>query len=393
VTDDMVSATNINHTNPTVAGNNATNAASETGDFDFLGYLLGLQATQVDEGTAGIEQGLVATKLNPSDIVDKAEESDDSKGKELSQWNQIFPGLSPLVASSPTTPVVMKSEEVETSPLPARLAANLWSTSPAAGKLSAEEQNGNAGQLQLSNAELPTPATKVVERYNSTQPETAPVQLAANSAKPGKADIELETTKPGDDRKRIGQDTVDFDGVSASRPMVSSPVSQMVEAKPEAKGTTVNELFQKVETMFHQGGGKMTVHLSPPELGQVQIQVSSRGKRVEIEMKSDNDFAKSVLESKLGDLRQTLQSQDLVLSKMEVHVSRESSAFGESNLGNFSQGSGTFQNSSHGFTENKQQERGFNQSRSSQPARFSPAPIAPTRVGNSMGNGRVDVRI
>lgn len=391
----MVSAVNLNHTNPTVAGNNATNAGSETGDFDFLGYLLGLQATQADEGTTGIEQGLVATRLNPSDIVDKAEEGDAPKGKELSQWNQIFPGLSPLVASSPTTPVVVKSEETEAAPLPARLAANLWTSAPAAGKVSVEDQKGApTAQLQLSNTELPTPRNQVIDRYNSTQPETAPVHLAANPAKSGKADFEVEVVKPGEDKKRLSQDTtVDFDGVSASRPMVSSPVSQMVETKPEAQGTTVNELFQKVETMFHQGGGKMTVHLSPPELGQVQIQVSSRGKRVEIEMKSDNDFGKSVLESKLGDLRQSLQSQDLVLSKMEVHVSRESSAFGESNFSNLSQGSGTFQNPSHGFTENRQQERGFNGSRSNNAGRFSPAPIAPTRVGTSIGNGRVDVRI
>ena len=89
----MVSAVNLNHTNPTVAGNNATNAGSETGDFDFLSYLLGLQATQSEESASGIELGMATSRLK---TADNAEESDNPKGDKLSQWNQIFPGVSTL---------------------------------------------------------------------------------------------------------------------------------------------------------------------------------------------------------------------------------------------------------------------------------------------------------
>jgi flagellar hook-length control protein FliK len=67
----------------------------------------------------------------------------------------------------------------------------------------------------------------------------------------------------------------------------------------------------------------MTVALNPPDLGQVEIHVTTRGKNVEVSMKSENDFAKSAIESSLGDLRSSMEAQDLNLTKMEVHVQRD----------------------------------------------------------------------
>jgi flagellar hook-length control protein FliK len=81
----------------------------------------------------------------------------------------------------------------------------------------------------------------------------------------------------------------------------------------------VPELMEKVSSMASQGGGRMTVSLHPPELGRVEIDVSSRGGRVEIDLRSENDMAKAVLESALGDLTQSLQLQDLNVTRLEVH--------------------------------------------------------------------------
>ena len=67
----------------------------------------------------------------------------------------------------------------------------------------------------------------------------------------------------------------------------------------------------------------MTVSLNPPELGSVEIDVMSKGNHVEVKMRSDNDFAKSALEKHFGDLKVSLGSHELVLSKAEVVVSKD----------------------------------------------------------------------
>lgn len=88
----------------------------------------------------------------------------------------------------------------------------------------------------------------------------------------------------------------------------------------------VPELFNRVESMVQRGGGKMTVSLNPPELGQVEIEVSTHGNRVEVSMRPQNEGAKSVLEGQLHELRAAMGSHDLIVSKMEVEAPRETMA-------------------------------------------------------------------
>ena len=136
----------------------------------------------------------------------------------------------------------------------------------------------------------------------------------------------------------------------------------------------------------------MTVALTPPELGKVEVEVTTRGKHVEIKMTSDNQMAKSVLESGLGDLRKQLEGQNLQLSHTEVQVSHD----------HFSSGN-QHQASQHFFSQHQQQggshsprdERG-----SSFGNAFHRAPPKPIERVSSVAArrvaalpGRVDVRI
>lgn len=95
----------------------------------------------------------------------------------------------------------------------------------------------------------------------------------------------------------------------------------------ESGSVSLPEVMERVETLVHRGGGEMTVSLSPPELGKLEIRVSTEGNRVEIEMHSENNFAKAIIENSLGDLRQSLQSQDLNLTRIDVFSGRESLNF------------------------------------------------------------------
>lgn len=154
---------------------------------------------------------------------------------------------------------------------------------------------------------------------------------------------------------------------------------------------TIPHVMQRAASMAQAGGGRMTVALSPPELGKVEVQITTRGKRVEIKMTSDSSMAKSVLESGLGDLRKQLEGQNLTLGHTEVQVSREhfgSSLQQQTAQQQFSGQHGGFQ-SSRDERGSQQGSGGFSRGESRGVERVPT--VAARRVASAPG--RVDVRI
>jgi len=171
-----------------------------------------------------------------------------------------------------------------------------------------------------------------------------------------------------------------------------------VESRGQVTRATLPELFEKVQSMVHHGNGKMTVALNPPDLGQVEIHVTTKGKNVEVSMKSDNDFAKSAIESSLNDLKASMEAQDLNLTKLEVQVHRDLDKQIQNDFAS------NWANQDSAF----QQSRGFNRENSSESPWREPSGSASlksigasSRMGASssssramsVGDGRVDIRI
>lgn len=107
--------------------------------------------------------------------------------------------------------------------------------------------------------------------------------------------------------------------VDAKAPTHLNQVTMDV-SKPQVEAATPQTWIPQAESLARQGGGKMTVALTPPELGQIEIEVTTRGKNVEIAMRSDNEGAKRVLEGGMSELKTALMGHDLVLAKSEVKV-------------------------------------------------------------------------
>jgi len=157
-----------------------------------------------------------------------------------------------------------------------------------------------------------------------------------------------------------------------------------LETSAPSASTPVSEVFRKVESMALQGGGRVTVAIDPPDLGKVEIQVTTRGKRVEIAMTSENDRAKSVLEAGLGHLKQALESQDLTLTRTEVRAA--GNGFPSLATGDFSNGGRFFARQDGG----KQSESGRALS-GARPLVQTASVNAPRRLSADVG--RVDLRI
>lgn len=417
----MVSATNLSPSQSLLLGQSeGMMGLPETEGFDFMSYLLGLQAgTNTDSAlpdSTSLDGAIVLTPkrdlpVETGEITVSPEEK--TKEKELSQWNPIFPGITP-VESRPIelekTPIAKESKEVTYSGTP-----NLGMT-PAMFQWSSSK--GNVESLHATQEKpsikapevVMTSAKQVAQKYtalqapqNTVEPEVSKMPTREQVEEPvvSKVSVKPElvvTEKTSKKRDHVSSLDNPFTLMtpmedSQKVQVVESPVIQPNEAKPTS-ASTVPELFQNVETMIRTGGGKMTVHLSPPELGDVQIQVTARGKNVEVEMTSDNDQTKSILENGLNDLKSSMHSLDLVLHKMEVHVNRETSLMGEGQFAAFTQGQPQ-QSFTQGSMDQRQQQNqgrsfapGVNQSTLSRVT----APVSAFRPMAASSRG-VDIRI
>ena len=426
------------------------------GGFDFLSYLLGLQSSNLPND---LTEQAASTNLTPSKPVGEVEEAVVSlfhKTKdEIPEWNPMFP-TNP-VQQSPVTPEKNQStsnrvdadsllhtlttqkaqpKEVFQDPLAHLTSKNethLEKDVHFEPQVAAEPLKGENVATD-SRRELPhekRPLEKVDLKgaaeitVKSLEPQK---QLEKSEIDEGKKDEAVATSNikrapemkensqlqssglakgvknateqlEGTHRKKEEALSISSDGdvdtLSFDR-LITQSQTAVKEAPTKGERATVPELFHRVESMVQQGGGKMTVRLSPPDLGQVDIQVTTKGKRVEIEMRSTNDHAKTVLESKLSDLKTSLQSQDLILSKMEVHTNRE----GMKSLGDLS--SSTWNGNPHqayqhsqsqGFSGSNRNGQGSFGQRNDQSLSAIGQVSTTTGAMRAKQPGRVDVRI
>ncbi|MBM4317103.1 MAG: flagellar hook-length control protein FliK [Deltaproteobacteria bacterium] len=362
---DVLSTSVINGSNLTgfqreMAG---SSGAPETGMFDFMNYLMGLQGQSDDLLQIGIENPLAG-------LIEKGGEKKGEDEALLSLFDKK--GRSPLdpIALSNLFP---QTQNQISNLLPIK---NGTDSSAVLGldrdtkegfSQSAElknvlftlgDQNGQSLQMLQRTAENSDNISK--DSVNSkTQKENALQQYLAhqgqsradfsksvtkNTVTPasqqgeGKSDVSLSDSlkhselsskhnlKTEDKSKGHYQElnslTAFALGVDSKSQVDTSELRQGESQGPVVRAT-LPELFEKVQGMVQHGNGKMTVALNPPDLGQVEIHVTTRGKNVEVSMKSENDFAKSAIESSLGDLRSSMEAQELNLTKLEVHVQRD----------------------------------------------------------------------
>lgn len=78
------------------------------------------------------------------------------------------------------------------------------------------------------------------------------------------------------------------------------------------------DLIQHAQMMVRDGGGEVKVILQPEGLGEVAMKVNVDGDKVHVEMITESDAAKKMLEKGLGDLRGHLQAQQLNLETIKV---------------------------------------------------------------------------
>jgi flagellar hook-length control protein FliK len=94
--------------------------------------------------------------------------------------------------------------------------------------------------------------------------------------------------------------------------------AQLSNAGAPAQPMAVPDLIQNAQVMVRDGGGEMKVTLTPDGLGEVAMRVSVNEGKVSVQMITESDEAKKLIERQLGELKTSLISQNLNVDGIKV---------------------------------------------------------------------------
>lgn len=419
-----------------IAGNSG---ASETGMFDFMNYLLGLQGQSQDWLQSATEVPLLASLKGGEENVGQ----DDAllslfEKKNQSQLDPIaLSGLFPQNTTPISNPITIKNGAENLSEIDGKKGSKdafsqgaelknalfalegqgltsmqmLQRSSENSDNISKESANSkpqkeNALQQYLSQQGAHSKSDLSKSAYKNTvspasqnvegKSEVSLSEALKHSELSNQKDLKSEDKGKGhhSDQNAINAFALNVEG----KYQVKSSEMGAVESKGQVVRASLPELFEKVQGMVHHGNGKMTVALNPPTLGQVEIHVTTRGKNVEISMKSENDFAKSAIESSIGDLKASMEAQDLNLTKMEVQVHRDLDKHIQGDFTSNWVGQDAAFQQSRGFTRDNSPESPWREPSGSTNLKSIGASsrlgaISSTSRSMPVGDGRVDIRI
>jgi len=111
-------------------------------------------------------------------------------------------------------------------------------------------------------------------------------------------------------------------GLSQNKPEQFFPPTAMMAAGQVATPTEKNESIQAIlnqaKFLAQKGGGEMNVQMTPEGLGKVHLKIMMTDGKLQVQMSADSAEAKSLIESSLTDLKQSLHSQKLTVDSMKV---------------------------------------------------------------------------
>jgi flagellar hook-length control protein FliK len=94
------------------------------------------------------------------------------------------------------------------------------------------------------------------------------------------------------------------------------------QASSQEEQDNVRELIHQAQVVLKKGGGEIKMDLKPEGAGQVHLKVSVIDGQVNVQMLTENEATKHLLEKSLHELKSGLASHDLKLENLKVDVSQ-----------------------------------------------------------------------
>lgn len=106
----------------------------------------------------------------------------------------------------------------------------------------------------------------------------------------------------------------------------AGPAAMIIEGPkptPQDEAENIRELVKQAQFMVKKGGGEMKLQMSPEGMGQVHLKVSVENGQVNVQMMTDNDASKKLLEDGLHELKASLAAHKLHVESMKVNMGTE----------------------------------------------------------------------
>ena len=103
-------------------------------------------------------------------------------------------------------------------------------------------------------------------------------------------------------------------------PVVPGSMVASSSAPGGAERSSVSSVIQQAQYLVKQGGGEMTVKMTPEGLGEVTIRVTSENGKMNVQIATESAEAKRLFDSSLSDLKNHLNAQKLSTEMVKVDV-------------------------------------------------------------------------
>jgi flagellar hook-length control protein FliK len=102
-------------------------------------------------------------------------------------------------------------------------------------------------------------------------------------------------------------------------PVIDAPVTHGTAGKTVLSHDAIHQISHQVNLLGKaRQDGEIKIRLKPDHLGELVMNVKSRGNEVSIQIKTHDLEAKKIIEESIGRLKESLSVQNLSLSKMDV---------------------------------------------------------------------------
>ncbi len=141
-----------------------------------------------------------------------------------------------------------------------------------------------------------------------------------------------KSKKPKDEKEDdVSQLLTDFNVHSerdSAKDLQRPGASQKIDSNTPAlslqdRVQNIQKLSNATEALSASGGGEVKVILSPEGLGSVQLKVRLQEGKVQVELRAENKESQKLLESSLGDLKNSLHAHHISLDSVKVDVGGE----------------------------------------------------------------------
>lgn len=94
-----------------------------------------------------------------------------------------------------------------------------------------------------------------------------------------------------------------------------------LQARSEPQSLTTQSVARGVSAVLRQGGGSLTMKLSPASLGEVRIEMNMQAGKVSVQFDVGSVAAYEAIKGQLAELKLSLEQRGMTVERVETHIS------------------------------------------------------------------------